>query len=157
MDPQIVGLFTGLAINTAGLAVVLFRLIWGGATGHQSQLAVLERACSESVAASEGRLMAKLEQQSNNLGAVTANISDRIHQVELAAMESRAVAAETYMRRDSYHKATDEFKRDVKDAHDDLKAEMNTGFAEVKSQIDAVSMSIESGRRAAGRRGPRAR
>ncbi len=143
-----VGLFTGLAINTLGLAVVVFKLVWGSAAGHHAQFSILEKAVSEEVRATRNDLLVKLELQSTNIGNVTANMSDRIHQLELKAMEFRAIAAETYMRRDSYHKATDDFKRDIREAHDDLKQEMDARFDEVKEQIGAVSMSIEENRRA---------
>lgn len=143
-----IAMFIGLAINTAGLAIVLFKLIWGSAASHHSSFAVLQQACTESITACRNEFWAKLESQSTNIGNVVANIGSRIHDVELKAMEARAVAAETYMRRDSYHKATDEFKRDVRDAHNDLKKEMHVGFGELKDQIGAVSMSIEENRKA---------
>ncbi len=140
--------FGGLFLNTIGMAVVLFKLVWGSAAGHHAQFSILEKAVSEEVRATRNDMLIKLELQSTNIGNVTANISDRIHQLELKAMEFRAIAAETYMRRDSYHKATDDFKRDIKEAHDDLKQEMDARFDEVKEQIGAVSMSIEANRQA---------
>jgi hypothetical protein len=63
-------------------------------------------------------------------------------------METRAITAETYMRRDSYYKAAEEFKRDVREAHDDLKKEMHNGFEQIRDQVNAVSMSIEENRKA---------
>lgn len=137
-----------LGLQSVGLAIILFKLVWGGAASHQSQFNVLERACSEGIAACRNEFLAKLELASSNVGNVVANIGNRIHDLELKAMEARAIAAETYMRRDSYHKATDEFKRDVRDAHADLKMEMHAGFGELKDQIGAVSMSIEENRKA---------
>lgn len=136
-----------LGLQSAGLAIILFKLIWGGASSHQSQFATLEKSCGDSINAVRNEFFAKLEMASSNVGNVVANIGNRIHDLELKAMEARAIAAETYMRRDSYHKATDEFKRDVRDAHNDLKQEMHAGFAELKDQIGAVSMSIEAGRK----------
>ena len=124
-------------IQAVGLAVVLFKLVWGGATSQHENMAVVRND-----------LMVKIEAQSANIGNVTANISDRIHQLELAAMETRAITAETYMRRDSYYKAAEEFKRDVRDAHDDLKQEMHAGFEKLEEQIGAVSASIEENRKA---------
>ncbi len=143
-----IGMFAGLTINTLGLSIVLFKLIWGSAASHHTQFSILKEACTEMVAASRNELIAKMEQQSVNIGNVTANTSDRIHQLELKAMEFRAIAAETYMRRDSYQKATDDFKRDVREAHDDLKQEMHSGFDQLKEQLGAVSMSIEENRKA---------
>lgn len=142
-----IGMFCGLTINTIGLAIVLFKLVWGGATSHQSQFAGLEKACGDSINAIRNEFLAKMELASSNVGNVVANIGNRIHDMELKAMEARAIGAETYMRRDSYHKATDDFKRDVRDAHNDLKKEMHAGFDELKDQIGAVSMSIEAGRK----------
>jgi hypothetical protein len=132
---EIVMLATG-AMQTVGLAVVIIKLVWGGASAHYEGIAVVRND-----------LIARLELQSQNVGNVIANIGDRIHQLEIKSMEFRAIAAETYMRRDAYHKATDEFKRDVKDAHDDLKIEMHAGFKKLEEQIDAVSASIESNRK----------
>lgn len=129
--------FGGLLINTIALAVVLFKLVWGNASERH-----------EAITAVKNDLLVRIELQSSNIGNVTANISDRIHQLELKAMEFRAITAETYMRRDNYYKAAEEFKRDVKDAHDDLKQEMHAGFDNLKEQISAVSMSIEENRKA---------
>lgn len=141
-------LIAGFILNMMGQAGLLVKLVWGSASSHHGQLSLLEKACGEGLTACRNEFLAKLEQQSTNIGNVVANISDRIHGVELKAMEARAIAAETYMRRDSYHKATDEFKRDVRDAHTELKQEMHAGFDEVKEQIGAVSMSIEENRKA---------
>lgn len=143
-----IGMFIGLAINTLGLAIVLFKLIWGSAASHHTQFSILERACGESITACRNEFFAKMEQQSSNFGNVVSNVGDRIHQLELKTMEARAIAAETYMRRDSYHKATDEFKRDVRDANTELKREMSAGFDDLRDQIGAVSMTIEENRKA---------
>ncbi len=132
-----IGMLAGMGLQCAGLAVVLIKLVWGGAASHYEGIAVVRND-----------LIARIELQSVNVGNVVANIGDRIHQLELKTMEFRAVAAETYMRRDAYHKATDEFKRDVRDAHDDLKTEMQTAFSRLEEQIGAVSASIEENRKA---------
>lgn len=140
-------LLAGFLLTAALQAGTLFKLVWGGGAQHQSQFATLEKACSESLIAVRNELALKIENQSSNVGNVVANISDRIHGLELKAMEARALAAETYMRRDSYHKATDEFKRDVRDSHAGLKRDMESGFERLEGQLDAVSQSIEAGRR----------
>ena len=127
----------GTFLQTVGIAVILFKLVWGGATSHH-----------ESIALVRNDLMLRIEAQSSNIGNVTANISDRIHQIELAIAKTRGDVAETYMRRDSYYKAAEEFKRDVKDAHDDLKKEMHAGFEQIRDQVNAVSMSLEENRKA---------
>ncbi len=135
-----IAMLAGTGLQCAGLAVVMIKLVWGGASAHYEGIAVVRND-----------LIARIELQSANVGNVVANIGDRIHQLELKTMEFRAIAAETYMRRDAYHKATDEFKRDVKEAHDDLKLEMHAGFKRLEEQIDAVSASIESNRKEDGR------
>lgn len=132
-----IGMLAGMGLQCAGLAVVLIKLVWGGAASHFEGIAVVRND-----------LIARLELQSQNVGNVIANIGDRIHQIELKAADQRSLAAETYMRRDAYHKATDEFKRDVRDAHDDLKTEMQTAFSRLEEQIGAVSASIEENRKA---------
>lgn len=144
---ETIALFVGLGLNTVGLAIVLFKLVWGSAASHHLQFATIKESCANGIMAARNELMAKMELQSSNIGNVIANVGDRIHQLELKAMEFRAIAAETYMRRDSYHKATDEFKRDVRDAHDDLRDQMLAGFQELKAHIGAVSMSIEENRK----------
>lgn len=141
-----------LGVNTLSLLVVLGKLVWGGSQGLQAQFTMLKETCASEVLACRNDLLAKIELQSTNIGNVIANIGNRIHDLELKAMEARALAAETYMRRDSYHKATDDFKRDVRDAHNELKKEMHAGFDELKDQIGAVSMSIEAGRKDRGTR-----
>lgn len=138
----------GLFVSTVVSLVTVIKVLWGGGASYQAQLGLLREASIANITSTRNDLLAKLELQSANIGNVTANISDRIHDIEIKTMEFRAIAAETYMRRDAYHKATDEFKRDVRDAHDDLKDQMNTSFAEVKEQINAVSMSIEANRQA---------
>lgn len=136
-----------LGVNTLSLLVVLGKLVWGGSQGLQAQFALLKETCVDSVMLCRNDMLAKIELQSTNIGNVVANIGNRIHDLELKAMEARALAAETYMRRDSYHKATDDFKRDVRDANTELKKEMHAGFDELKDQIGAVSMSIEANRK----------
>ena len=138
----------GLFVSTIVSLITVIKVLWGSAASYQSQLSLLKETCDESATSVRNDLLARLELQTANIGNVTSNISDRIHGIEIKTMEFRAIAAETYMRRDAYHKATDEFKRDVRDAHDDLRAQMQAGFAEVKEQIGAVSMSIEENRRA---------
>ncbi len=138
----------GLFVSTMVSLATVVKVLWGSGASYQAQFNILENAVSEKVIAARNDMLVKLEIQSTNIGNVTANISDRIHQLEIKAMEARAVAAETYMRRDSYHKATDDFKRDIKEAHEDLKQEMDVRFAELKEQVGAVSMSIEENRRA---------
>ncbi len=138
----------GLFVSTLVSLATVVKVLWGGGVSYQAQFGILEKAVGEEVKATRNDLLVKLEIQSTNIGNVTANMSDRIHQLEIKAMEARAIAAETYMRRDSYHKATDDFKRDIKEAHDDLKQEMDARFDEVKEQIGAVSMSIEANRQA---------
>jgi hypothetical protein len=132
-----IGVIAGMTVQCAMLAVALFKLVWGGATSH-----------AESIAGVRNDFLVRLEAHSSNLGNISANISDRIHQLELAAMETRAITAETYMRRDSYYKAAEEFKRDVREAHDDLKKEMHVGFEQIRDQVNAVSMSLEENRKA---------
>lgn len=137
----------GLAVNTVALLVVLFKLVWGGGTALQVQFHELDKACNDQIAKLKHDWQTKFDLHTTNVGTVTMSMGDRFHRLEMLAMETRAIAAETYMRRDSYHKATDEFKRDVRDAHDDLKEQMIAGFNEVKGRIDEVSQSIEAGRR----------
>lgn len=136
-----------LGVNTLSLLIVLGKLVWGSSQGLQAQFTLLKETCTGEIAACRNELLAKIEMQSTNIGNVVANIGNRIHDLELKAMEARALAAETYMRRDSYHKATDDFKRDVRDANTELKKEMHAGFNELKDQIGAVSMSIEANRK----------
>lgn len=139
-------LLAGFIISTILSAGTMFKLIWGGAASHQSQFNALDKACEQSVLAVRNEMLAKFEGQSVNIGNVVANIGNRIHDLELQAANARATAAETYMRRDSYHKATDEFKRDVRDAHADLKQDMDAGFDKIERQLDAMSQAIEAGR-----------
>lgn len=129
-------LFIGMAAQLIGLLVVLFKTTWGAASAHESGITSVRT-----------ELVEKITTQHANFSGVIVSIGDRIHQLELKAMESRAIMGETYMRRDNYYKAAEEFKRDVKEAHDDLKQEMHAGFDELKEQITAVSMTIEENRK----------
>jgi hypothetical protein len=124
-------LIAGLFVNTLGLAVVLFKLVWGSSSSLQMQFNEISKEFSS-----------KLDVHVANFGNVIQNVMDRFHKIELAAMESRAVAAETYMRRDSYYKATDEFKRDVQAAHTDLKVEVREGFERLEAHVDDLAKSI---------------
>lgn len=142
----------GFGVNTIVMLVTLLKLVWNGGSGLQTQFHTMDKTHSDAITRLSNDWSAKFDAHYNNMGTVITNVGNRIHDIELKAMETRALAAETYMRRDSYHKATDEFKRDVRDAHDDLKAEMNARFEELKDQIGAVSMSIEENRKSAARR-----
>lgn len=138
-----------LAVNTLALLITVLKTAWGGSQGLQGQFAALDKSLTVKVDEAKANWSIRHETMSQNIGNVTANLGNRIHDIELKAMEFRAITAENlqqYMRREDYHKAADEFKRDVRDAHDDIKEQMISGFRELREQIEAVSATIETNR-----------
>jgi hypothetical protein len=57
---------------------------------------------------------------------------EHTHSIEKAALEFRAVAAETYMRRDSYYKASEDLKRDV-----------NSGFEKIEQRLQRMENKFD--------------
>lgn len=132
-----------IVISLMGFGEKLF----GGGNKLAAKFAQLDKDKTAEVTALRLELLQKIETRDNNarvgFEAVTANM----HIIKEALLENRAKMAEEYMRRDSYYKASEELKRDFKEKHDDLKDDMNKGFASVKDQLDAMAQAIEAGRK----------
>jgi hypothetical protein len=132
----------GLVVNTLGLGTVLFKLIWGHGANQQLQYNTMTREFFERNSRLKDEWADRFDTHQSAFQGVVQNLNDRIHQIELAAMEFRATSAETYMRRDSYHRATEEFKRDVQVAHNDLKKDMHGGFQKLEAQMDDIAKTV---------------
>ncbi len=143
-------LVAGLVVNTLGLGIVLFKLVWGSGTNLQMQFASTAKEFFERIMVVRDEWSGKFDSHSSNFGQVVQNINDRMHQIELAAMESRAIAAETYMRRESYYRATEELKRDTQASHADLKKEMHAGFQKLETQVDELAKTVNTHQRRGG-------
>jgi hypothetical protein len=142
MDSSTIAIiFTGI-----GLVVMLVEKIFGGGNKLASAFSSLKESTTKEITDLRLEFLQKIELRDNNarvgFEAVTANM----HIIKEALLENRAQVAENYMRRDSYYKASDELKRDFKEKHDDLKDDMNKGFAALKDQLDAMAQAIELGR-----------
>lgn len=132
----------GLIVQGLGLGIVLFKLVWGTGTNLQIQFAGVTKDFFEKQIRQEETWAGKFDAHAHNFGNVVANINDRLHQIELAAMKARADVAETYMRRESYHQASAELKRDVQTAHADLKKEVHDGFQKLETQVDELTKRV---------------
>ena len=135
-------LLAGFSVQTIMLGVTLFKFVWGSGAGLQAQFASITASSMAQVAQVRDEWQGKFDAHTANFGNVVANLNERIHAIELAAANMRADAAETYMRRDSYYKAADEFKRDVKEVHDDIKNEMNEGFLKLENQVAELTRLV---------------
>ena len=131
-----------LFLNTVSLAVVLFKLVWGSSADLQTQFATLGREITAGHSNLRNEWQGKFDAHTSNFANVVSNLNDRVHAIELAAAKYRGDVAETYMRRDSYYRSTEEFKRDVRVAHDDLKKEMNEGFGKLETQVADLNRVI---------------
>lgn len=140
----------GLIVQGLGLSVVLFKLVWGSGTNLQIQFAGITKEFFEKQIKQQDDWVGRFDVQTSNFGNVVANITGRLHEIELAAAKYRGDVAETYMRRESYYQASAELKRDVQTAHADLKKEVHDGFQKLETQVDELSKTVmaRSGRHA---------
>jgi hypothetical protein len=132
----------GLVIQSVGLGVILFKLVWGSGTNLQQQFNTISSAFSDRVLAIKDDWQVKFDGHTLAFGQTVQAIHDRFHQIELAAMKFQRDAAETYMRRESYYQASVELKRDVQAANADLKQEVHAGFEKLEKQIDELAKTV---------------
>lgn len=101
------GGYLSVGIAAMMAAFVIYDRVFGNgkrsaSLATQDQLADLRR-----------EVILKHDTSEGNVGTALQSMKDAQHRMELEAMQARAVAAETYMRRDSYYKAMGELKSDV--------------------------------------------
>lgn len=107
--------------------------LFGGGRGLESRFATMERETADDLAKLRLEVQEKQDRSENNVGDALRAMREHTHSIEKAALEFRAIAAETYMRRDSYYKASD-----------DLKREVNAGFDKVEKRLERMEGKIES-------------
>lgn len=113
------------------LAVHIIDRIWGGASGLASKFAKLEKDLIESIASLRKDLIEKHDNTSGNVGEAMRGLTQRMHELELGQAKFHAYIGENYMRRDSYYKAMEE-----------TKTEMRTGFDKLGKQVDDIRKEV---------------
>jgi DNA anti-recombination protein RmuC len=143
-------MLVGAIVNAAGLFAVIVGQLRGGAaniaaqaTSNTAQFAALDKACSASIAALRNELLARIDNQSANMGQVTQNIGNRIHGVELEAAKTRADAAENMLKVISTLR--EEFRRDVREETTELRQEMQQSFNRLEAVVDNMAASLARG------------
>lgn len=128
-------------VSIAALCVSLVMLlmtggihIFGGGRGLSDRFGKLEKAIHSEISELRKEIGEKQSRSETNVGDALNGIRQRMHDLELAAERQRANGAETYMRRDSYYKASEELKKD-----------MNAGFDRLERRLDRVDEKIDEG------------
>src|SRR4051812_16547665 len=116
MEPQTIS-FISLAVAVTMAVLGIAEKLWGGGNALASKFNKLERETSAAIAMVRNEYQIKLDTYAENTRVATASIISNIHLLEKGILEFRLLMAEQYMRRDSFYKATDELKRDFKDAN----------------------------------------
>jgi len=130
MDYGLAALFVAVAslLMNAGMHV------FGGGRGLSDRFAAVERDLKTEIAKLRAEISEKQDRSENNVGDALRAMREHTHSIEKAALEFRAVAAETYMRRDSYHKASDELKREV-----------GAGLDKIEKRLERMEIKIQNG------------
>jgi hypothetical protein len=144
MDATTIAIF----LSSATFAFMIIEKTFGGGNKLANEFHKLDKRITNDVTSLRNEFLQHIDLNNTNyrvgLDAITANI----HALQLGLLEFRAKMAEDYMRRDSYHKASDELKRDFKEANQDLKTDMQDGLERIEKQLDAMAQAIEEGRKA---------
>lgn len=94
--------------------------LFGGGRGLSDRFGKMERETAAEITKLRAEIHEKQDRSENNVGDALRAMREHVHTIEKATLEFRALAAETYMRRDSYYKASDELKREVHDGLDKI-------------------------------------
>jgi hypothetical protein len=119
-----------LIISGLALASNLGMSIFGGGRGLSDRFA--KQPTDTAVAKLREEIHEKQDRSENSVGDALRAMREHTHSIEKAALEFRAVAAETYMRRDSYYKASEDLKRDV-----------NSGFEKIEQRLQRMENKFD--------------
>ncbi|MDI1263868.1 MAG: hypothetical protein PS018_11485 [bacterium] len=112
--------FAALCISGALFAFNVFDRVWGGGNRAATSQADMKRYVDVEVAQLRKDVFLRHDTSEGNIGTAVQAIKDMMHKQELEALTARAVAAETYMRRDSYYASMGDLKTDVNAQFDKL-------------------------------------
>lgn len=101
--------------------------IWGGGRALSRELSELDRSWAERLDEMKREMNEKREINTNNVGDALNGIRTQMYMIKEQLLEQRAEAAETYMRRDAFYKASEDIKRDVKE-----------GFTKIEVRLDRM-------------------
>lgn len=104
-------MFEGNFLSVAIAAIMAAFVIYDRVFGNGKRSASL--ATTSELAELRREVFLRHDTSEGNVGTTIQSMKDSLHRLELEAMQARAVAAETYMRRDSYYKAIGELKSDI--------------------------------------------
>jgi hypothetical protein len=123
--------------------------VFGGGMKYSSRFSAIEQKQLADIATLRMEFAAKIssieETQRLGLDAIKSNI----HLIQTAVLEFRLEMAKElgkYMLQDSFYRATDDLKRDVKDANQEIKNDMREGFERVEKTLDEMAQAIEAAR-----------
>jgi phage shock protein A len=127
-----------LAVSFAGLSLLLVigTTLFGGGRGLSSQFAALDKSLTAAISLLRSEVTEQQQRSQSTVGNAMSSMRQQMHDLEKAMLTHRAEAAETYMRRDSYYKASDELKREV-----------NTGFDKMEKRLERMEGKIDYDRK----------
>jgi hypothetical protein len=118
------------AVAVVTLVVLVADKLFGGGRSLAREFAKLEKHMVDSIAAVRQEMQEKREMAIVQTGDAMTGMRTQMHQQENKHLEFRAMVAETYMRRDSYYKASEE-----------LKGEMNRGFEKLDKRLERIEQN----------------
>lgn len=127
-----------IALIIAGLtfAVNMGMNLFGGGRGLSTQFAALDKSLTAEISLLRNEITEKQERSQSQVGDSMSAMRQHMHDLEKAMLTQRAESAETYMRRDSYYKASDELKREV-----------NAGFDKMEKRLERMEGKIDYDRK----------
>jgi exonuclease VII large subunit len=125
-----------LIISLLTLAMNIGLAVFGGGRGLSDRFGAMAKSVTADIAELRKEVNEKQDRSENNVGDALRGMREHIHTIEKAVLEFRVLAAETFMRRDSYYKASDELKREV-----------NSGFEKMEKRLERMEGKIDYDRK----------
>lgn len=150
MDTPTIIALCSLAIALTMAALGIAEKIWGGGNALAGKFATLKEDTTAQISTVRNDHQEKLDEYAQNTRVGVDSIRSNIHLLEKSILESRLELAQQlqlYMRRESFYKATDDLKRDFKDANTEIKSNMKDGFARIETTLGEMTQAIEAARK----------
>lgn len=129
------------ALISSGMSVLavivsLGTVIFGSGRGLSDRFSSLQNSISDSIDKLRQDIELKQDKTESTLISTINNLNDKLHMVEKANLEFRSTVAETYMRRESFYKATEKMERDV-----------TVAFEKVERRLDRMEVKFDAARK----------
>jgi hypothetical protein len=128
--------FCALAVAAINFGMAMFDRVWGSGNKVATSKATMEKYVDTEVEKLRGEVFLKHDNSAGNVGQALVSVKDIVHSMQLEAANFRTFVAETYMRRDSYYKASEDLKRDV-----------NTAFEKIDKRLERMEDTMAENRK----------